>query len=222
MAMRSALVLIVLVAALVQDRASMAEDGFGLCEQPGANLVAEQGDRVVIVDRGTGSVRILPLAPGFVESVALARRSGEALTPSRWDVLRTADERGRRIQVFDAVRDERVFDVRFDLRIELATSAVSPSGRYSIYLQSNNIASEVMILDAATAIQRTVMIEHDAPLAAYAMAIVFSPNQECAAISMERVDSDGAETWLLDLASGEIARVPAAGVFVLDWVPGRK
>jgi hypothetical protein len=212
----------VLVAALGQDRASMAEDGSGVCEQPGTNLVAEQGNRVVIVDPGTGSVRILPLAPGFVESVARARRSGEALAPSRWDVLRAADERGRRIQVFDAVRDERVFDVWFDLRIELATSAVSPSGRYSIYLQSNNIASEVTILDAATASQRTVMIEHDAPLAAYAMAIVFSPNQECAAISMERVDSDGAETWLLDLASGEIVRIPAAGVFVLDWVPGRK
>ncbi len=220
MARRSVLVLVALMAVLSPCLANAAKRGIERCEQPGTAMIAEQGERVVVVDPGTGIVQPLPLEPGFVESVARARRFGEAITPSRWVVARTADEHGRRIQVFDMRHGEQVFDVRFDLRIELATSAVSPSGRYTVYLQSNNIASEVTILDAATASQRTVRIEHGAPLAAYAMAIVFSPDQECAAISMERVGGDGAETWLLNLGSGEIERVPAQDLFVRDWVPG--
>jgi hypothetical protein len=221
MAMRNLAVLIALIIGFLPTGTGVAGRLAGVCEQPGTILIAEQDDRVVAVEPATGNVRHLAIDPRVVEKVARARRLGASLMPSRWQVERTADERGRRIQVFDSVRDEQMLDELFELRIELAMSSVSSSGQYTVYLQSNNIASDVTILDAANAIQRTVGIVHDAPLAAYAMAIVFSPDQHCAAISMERIGGDGAETWLLDLATGGIATLPVADVLVLDWVPGQ-
>jgi hypothetical protein len=166
-------------------------------------------------------VRETGIAPEVVRQAARARRRTQQLAFPRWVVDRTIDEAGRRI----VVRDPRNGDVRFDVtypnRIELATSAVSGTGRFTVFVQSNNVASEVTVLDAESGARRTIRLPHDAPLAAYAIGITFAPGKRCAAISMERIGGPRAETWLVDLRTGAVEQWAIPGLFVLDWARAR-
>lgn len=178
----------------------------------------ERDNAVVLVDPQTLSVRELPVSA----DVARIAERGQALltgiVPGRWRIERTSLDGGLRLEVFDRHTGETVFDVAFARRIELATASVSPSGRFTVNVQANNIASEVTILDAGTGIGRRVDIPHDASLAAFAIGLAFSPGEGCVAVSMERDGGDGAETWLLDLESGDARALPVRDVFVLSWL----
>jgi hypothetical protein len=133
-------------------------------------------------------------------------------------VVRTSGERAFRIDVMDGLTGDRVFDESFDRRIELATAAVSPSGRFTVHIQGNNIASEVTVLDALSGERWYRELPHDARLAAFAIDAVFDADETCVAISMERVGGEGGETWLLDLRSGEVQALPVADVFAIAWI----
>ena len=134
-------------------------------------------------------------------------------------MVRIADGAGTRIVITDALTGRVVLDERFARRIELAASAVSPDGRFTVYVQGNNLATEVTILDALQASVRLVRIAHDADLAPFAIGIVFSPARACAALSMERVGGPGPEAWLVDLEGGAVSRLDSSGASVVDWLP---
>lgn len=188
------------------------------CRLEGTTLLVQQADRLVIVDPATFAVRDTPLDPELVRRAAAMRQVLDEVIWRRWHVVRTADERVREITVFDSSDGSLVFDLSFSRRIELAASAVSPSHRFVIHVQANNVASEATILDAQSGDSRFATISHHAEIAAYAIGIVISPDELCAAISMERADADGAETWLVDLASGAVTRLRIPDIQVLDWI----
>ena len=188
------------------------------CELPGSTLVAEQDDHLALVDPVTGDVRRSGVSPRMARFVTDAREQLDGLAFPRWIVDRSSDDSGRSIRVIDSLSGQTVFDGRFEWRIELATSAISRSGRFAVYVQSNNVASEVTILDAGDVSRRFTTIAHDAPLAAYAIGIVFSPDESCAALSMESIGGDGAETWLVDLATGTVTSIPAPDIFAIAWI----
>jgi hypothetical protein len=181
---------------------------------PGA-LVGEQRGQVVIAQ--DGAVQALLLDPATVRRAVRAREWFAHRGFPRWSVRQASDEDGRSFLVTDRETGTDIFDVTYAYRIELAHAASSLSGRFTVVVQSNNVASEVTVLDAATGQSRLSLIGHDAPLAAYAIGIAFSPDEACVAISMERVNGPGAETWLLDLATGEVSALAIPDLFVLDW-----
>jgi hypothetical protein len=179
----------------------------------------------VIVDDAVGRHHLVRLrdgrtapVPGVVVMAAETVRSfGELFHPARWDVLRTYDEVGLRLRIVDRDRTQVVFDAMFPRRIEIAATAVSPSGRFVVHVQANNVASELTLFDAGNASRRDLRIPHDAPLAAYAMTLTFSPDGACLAISMAREDQLS-ESWLIDLRQPKLAARPIGDVFVLAWV----
>lgn len=180
-------------------------------------LVGERAGRVILVELPDAIVHETSVAPEVVSQGARARRRFQRFAFPRWEVARTIDEQGRRIVVRDPRSGDIRFDVTFPNRIELATSAVSGAGRFSVFVQSNNVASEVTLLDAETGARRMVRLAHDAPLAAYAIGITFDPGERCVAISMERIGGPGAETWLVDLDTGSVEQLTIPDLFVLDW-----
>jgi hypothetical protein len=191
------------------------------CPSSASLLLAERGGRTIGIDPGTFAAIPLPVAPGVIESTADARRAFAELAPPKWTVTRVPSDRAFRVVVKARATDQVVLDESFARRIELATVASTPDGRITLFVQANNIASEVTILDAETGTVRQARIRHGADLAAFAIAIVYSPDHRCAAISMERVNGPGAESWLLDLATGEPRTIPVNDVSVLDWVRSR-
>jgi len=189
--------------------------GAGACPaQPGI-LVGERAGQVLVVTGGDDEV--LPIDPGTVRQAARFRQRFDRLAFPRWLVVHASDERRRRVTVTDRSSGEVMIDSAFPLRIELAVAASSASGRYTVVVQSNNVASEVTVLDAAMGRTRLVPIPHDAPLAAYAIGVAFNPVMPCVAISMARVNGPGAETWLLDLNTGDFSPLPVADFLVRDW-----
>jgi hypothetical protein len=156
--------------------------------------------------------------PGVVVMAAETVRSfTELFHPARWDVLRTYDEAGLRLRIVDRAQDRVVFDTTFPRRIEIAATAVSPSGRFVVHVQANNVASELTLFDAGNASRRDLRIPHDAPLAAYAISLTFSPDGACLAVSMAR-EGQPPESWLIDLRQLELTVTPIADVLVLGWV----
>jgi hypothetical protein len=188
------------------------------CRVEGTSLLVEQADRLAIVDPATLAVQDTPLDPEFVRRAAAMRAVLDEVSWRRWQVVRTADERVHRITVFDSGDGSLVFDLSFSRRMELAASAVSPSHRFVIHVQANNVASEATILDAQSGDSSFATISHHSDIAAYAIGIVFSPDELCAAISMERADADGADTWFVDLESGAVIRLRIPDIQVLDWI----
>lgn len=187
----------------------------GACALPGTVLLAARGDDVVLVDPVTDLVHHTPLTVPIVERTAAIRALPRELAVSPWIVTRTSDESGLRVRVEESASGAVVFDLAFPRRIELAASAVSPAGRYTVIVQANNIATEVVILDAATGARHDARIRHDAPLAAWAIGIDFAPAGGCVAVAMEWTAATG--TWLVHLENGEVEAVPG-DVFALDWV----
>lgn len=188
------------------------------CEDSGALLLAVRGNEVVAIDPLSFEARAVPVQPDAVRIAERGVRALHSAVPAPWRVVRSSDAAAQRIEVYDGRTDDRVFDVAFRRRIELSTAAVSPSGRVTVHVQANNVASEVTVLDAGRGVRWRRDIPHDARLAAYAIGVTFSPNGACAAISMEREGSDDPETWLLDLESGDLFGSPVADAFVLAWV----
>ncbi|MBA3274299.1 MAG: hypothetical protein H0T72_00785 [Chloroflexia bacterium] len=191
----------------------------GACQDPGGFLLVEHGDGTALIDPASFATHELPLDLDLVRVAERARDLLTSIVPGRWHVERTPEEDGLRIEVIDRRSDAQVFDVSFARRIELAASAVSPSGRLTVHVQANNVASEVTLLDAQTGVSRRVDVPHDARLAAYTIGVAFSPDERCVAISMERVGGEGAETWLVDPESDDVLALPAANIFVVAWRP---
>lgn len=180
-------------------------------------LLLEQGRAVLLVNPQTGVARHVPLSPGAVRIVQRSWSLLEGVVRSAWHVERASADTGHRIAVYERRTGTIVLDVAFDRRIELSTAVVSSTGRFTVHVQANNIASEVTILDAQSGSIRRLAIAHDARLAAFAIGVAFSPNEACVAISMERVGGNGAETWLLDLESGVVHTLPVPDAFILGW-----
>lgn len=197
-----------------QDSAS---PGWGCSDVDGSPLV-EHGVDLVLVNPGTLVVRAVPLPPEIVQIVERGWKRLEGVVPPPWHVVRTSNDREQRVAVYDRQTGRTVVDVAFARRIELATAKVSSTGRFTVHVQANNIASEVTILDAQSGRARSLEIRHDARLAAFSIGVAFSPDETCAAISMERVGGNGPETWLLDLVSSEVRQVPVPDVFVVAWI----
>jgi hypothetical protein len=189
------------------------------CDVPGTTIVAEAGGSLAGIDPVSGAIVGLPDPDSPVGRGWITRLIGQPPGPPRWSVVRTADGAGTHVVVTDVVTGAVVLDERFGRRIELAASAVSPDGRFIVYVQGNNLATEVTILDAVQASVRLVRIAHDADLAPFAIGIVFNPAGACAALSMERIGGPGPETWLVDLDDGTVSRLDAFGAFVVDWLP---
>lgn len=189
----------------------------GGCGDPGALLIVEQGSDVIAIDPLTVAARIVPVGPDAVRIAERGWRVLRGAVPAPWRVLRASDATAQRIEVYEQATGDRVFGVAFPRRIELSTAAVSPSGRFTVHVQANNVASEITVLDAGRGMQWRREIPHNARLAAYAIGVAFSPNGACAALSMERDGGEGPETWLLDLESGDVSDPPLANVFVLGW-----
>jgi hypothetical protein len=122
------------------------------------------------------------------------------------------------IRVVDALNGQVVVRASFATRIELAASTSAPDGRYVLYLQGNNVASELTVLDARHGTTRAVLLPHNAELAPFAITFAFAPSMECVAITLERVFGRGPETWLVDLASGSTRQVDLDGLTVERWV----
>jgi len=190
----------------------------GGCDDLDASLLMERGSALLLVNPRTLAVRDVPLNPDVARIVERDRKWLGGVVPARWHVARSSNDREQRVAVYDRQSGETVFDVAFARRIELSTAVVSSSGRFTVHVQANNIASEVTILDAQSGTTRSLDIPHDAHLAAYAIDVAFSPDETCAAISMERIGGDGAETWLLDLASGDVRPLPVPDAFVIGWI----
>ena len=189
----------------------------GGCDLLDASLLMEHGAALQLVNPRTLAVRDVPLSPDVARIVERGWNLLKGVVPARWHVARTSNDREQRVAVSDRQSGETVFDVAFARRIELSTAVVSSTGQFTVHVQANNIASEVTVLDAENGVSRQVELRHDERLAAFAIGVAFSPGEECAAISMERVGADGAETWLLDLASGDARPLPVPDAFVIGW-----
>lgn len=212
-------ILIVMVFGLAPFGLGAGPESHKGCQAPGAFLIAERGHDVVAIDPLTGAARPVALPPNAVRMAERGWRALRGAVPEPWRVVRSSDASHQRIEVYDRESGVQVFDIAFQRRIELSTAVVSPSGRFTVHVQANNVASEITVLDAVRGLRWRRDIPHNARLAAYAMGVAFSPNGACAAISMERADGvDGPETWLLDLESGTDSGLPIRDAFVLGWV----
>lgn len=183
----------------------------------GHALVADARDRWSLVPvTGGGVVR---LAEPVVAALLLGRTATQP--PPHWVVEREPMADAIAYRVVERRSGATVTAVSFPRRIELAASASSPDGRYFVHVQANNVASEVAIVDARTTRRRTATLPHDAPLAAFAISLTFSPDRSCLAISMEREGGVAPESWAIDLSSDTSAPRPVVWGSVLAWVaPG--
>ena len=168
----------------------------------------------VFVAGPTGEIPYVPV-PAALASALTAWHGFRTVPETRqWEVEATAEEGG---YAFTVARPggPTVLRASFDRRIELAASASSPSGRFTIFVQANNVATEVTVLDAARAERWTVLLPHEAPLAAFAISIHVDAREECIAISEQRVYGAGPETWYVDLRTRQVSE-PDPG-FVVAW-----
>ncbi len=181
-------------------------------------LVEDARDRWVLVPIiGGATVRVPRLA-------AATLLLGQALTrpAPRWMVKRKPLADAVAYRVVDRSTDATVYSVSFERRIELAAASSSPDGRFFVHVQANNVASEVVIVDAVTRRQRTAILPHDARLAAFAISLTFSPDASCLAISMEREGDAAPQSWTLDLTGDAIAPRPVEWGSVLAWKATRR
>lgn len=184
----------------------------------GLALVQDSHDRWALVPV-TGGVA-LPV-PGPIAATLLV---GRALTlpATRWIVERLPSTDAVNIRIVDRARDDTAYSVSFPRRIELAASASSADGRFFVHIQANNVASEVVIVDALARRQRTVTLPHDARVAAFAISLTFSPDTSCVAISMERADVPAPESWFVGLLTDSATIEPVDWGYVVAWPPAAK
>jgi hypothetical protein len=187
------------------------------CADPGTVLLGT-ADATLVAYTPSGSVWATPQESRPEWTAWVGRQVLAPAGPSRWRVERAASDQAVSIRIVDTFAGEVVVQASFAKRIELAASAVVPGGGYALYLQGNNVASELTILDARLGTTRSVLLPHDADLAPYAITFAFSPSLDCVAISLERVFGHGPETWLVDLATGTIRLVNLSGLTVERWV----
>lgn len=187
------------------------------CAQTPRQLLLSRDDEVLLLFPGTTEILPTRLTTTQARFLTADLPFGRWPVPQEWQVERTSQPHAYLIELRNRATGEMVLSATFQRRIELAMSVVSPSGRFVAYIQANNLASEVTLMDAATAAMQTVRIPHDAPLAAYAMHAEISPDERCLAISMERSGGPGPETWLIDLASGEVSDRIAGDL--VGWLP---
>ncbi len=155
------------------------------------------------------------------EPVAAALRVGRMLSlpAPRWVVDQQPLADTIVYRVLDRSTGAIAVTLSFPRRIELATSASSPDGRFFVHVQANNVASDVVVVDAWTKRQQSGTLPHNARLAAFAMSLTFSPDASCLAISMEREGDAHPETWVIGLTtSDEIAPWRVDVGYVLAWV----
>lgn len=181
-----------------------------------SGLLAIQDDdsQFALHDPGSGSS--VTISPGLAQVATVETYVLNAATVPGWSISSTSSEQGYRLQVTDQPDGTTVFDTTFEHRIELATSAHSRTGRFTVFLQANNQASEVTIFDAQFRERRELRLHHHATLAAYAIGLSFSSDEACLAVSLERAGGPGPETWLIDPLTGA-AEGPMAG-FVRAWL----
>lgn len=217
-ARRSLLFALVLSLALLGLQGEVTTSASVGCASPSL-LVAEQGGATIGIDPRTHGTQLLSVSPDLAGFAMHLRTGFWRVLPHQWQVMPSSRASGTRVQIANRSTGATVFDVAFRRQIEIASLAISPTARYTLYIQSNNEASEVTVLDAETGTQRLVRIPHHATLAAYAIGTVFDPAERCVAISMQRADRPGAESWLVDLDTGDVSPVPLPDLWVLDWVP---
>jgi len=182
---------------------------------PGAVLVGDaSGQRFLVLLPGG---RVIPVPDGIAVAIERISAGLESFHAPRWVTQRIQDETGLRLRIIDRARDRVTVDTVFRRRIEIAAIAESPDGRLVVHLQANNVASEVTIFDAETGVRKALRIPHDAPLAAYALSLTFSPDASCLAVSMTRA-GHLPETWTVDLRQPVLTATPLGDVFVLAWV----
>ena len=211
---------LILAAALTLPQATGAGPSL-VCNDPGTLILVEQASNTRALDPASGSSWTVPVSPDAVEQLARLHDRYQRFMPGYWSIERIATGRGVAFYITETASAEPVMSAQFDRRIEIAAAVSTPDGRFTVHVQANNIASEVTVLDASLARRQLVTIPHNATLAAFSIGIAFSPGQSCVAISMERVGGPGAETWLVDMATGSVTTVPVPDAFVLDWVRGR-
>ena len=139
----------------------------------------------------------------------------EVFEPPLWSLDTSSSASGFEFRLADRDGDV-VLAAMFERRIELAASQSSPSGRYLVFVQANNLASEVTVLDAARQSTWNVDLPHDADLAAYAITIVVDAAEQCVAIGQVRADGRPAETWFIDLESRQVSGPVSR--FVVAWL----
>jgi hypothetical protein len=187
------------------------------CVAPGTVLFGIAGGKPIAFTPN-GMPYEIPLMGDLEWRAWVGRQSLAPPGPPRWSVERVASDRAVTVRIVDTLDGQVVVQASFAKRIELAASAVAPDGRYALYLQGNNVASELTILDARNGTRRTVFLPHNAELAPFAITFAFAPSMECVAISLERVFGRGPETWLVDIASGATRQLDLDGLTVERWV----
>jgi hypothetical protein len=190
------------------------------CEPHGTALLFE-GAMPAALDPRTGQPLSWPEPASLAGRAILARGLAGASGTPRWLVTSTADEAGTTAVVLDVVAGDRVFEMDFLYRIELAALAVSATGRHTVHIQGNNVATEVTILDAATGDVKRVDLPHHGTLAPYAMAWAYSPAGRCLALSLARTGGPGPETWLIDLDLPAARALGVTSGMVTAWLPGQ-
>ncbi len=178
-------------------------------------LLLERGARAYILDPGDDEILPLDLAPATIERLHRPLTLLDVFISPAWDVRRDSRPDGYTFTVREPGGGKPILSASFDRRIEIAASTVSPTGRFTVFIQSNNLASEITVLDAADAQRRDVRIPHGEELAAFAIDSAFSRDESCLAVSMERVGGNGPETWLVNLETGAVSGVIPG--FVIDW-----
>lgn len=188
------------------------------CASTPAQLLVEHDGAAAILDPHGRGVTGLPVDAAVGRAIVRGQALLVGAVPGRWHVSQRWNDVGLQLVVTDRHSGNRVFNDSFPRRIELSTVVVSESGRFTLHVQGNNVASSVTILDAATGQRRVVPIRHDAQLAAFAIGVAIESGERCAALSMERFGGPGAETWLIDLQSGAVTMVPHRDTFILGWM----
>ncbi|HYI25608.1 MAG TPA: hypothetical protein VD767_09380 [Thermomicrobiales bacterium] len=212
--MKRSLLVLVLVFSQLQGSADASTDP---CFAPGTVLVENLDGEI----RGWSPSGVPVSLPG-TGTVEMVHWRGRQIPghpgPHRWDVARDARDGVVTLAASDALTDEVVYRESFTSRIELAASTVSPSRRYAVYLQGNNIASELTVLDARTGTAETAYLAHNADLAPFAIGFAFRPGEACLAVTLERANGPGPETWLIDLNGLHVSQVSFGGAFVDRWL----
>lgn len=216
---RLILLLAVLLAGSTVIPADSREQSDEPCGLTPSHLMIARSEDVLILSAGTTQVLPTSLTANQAAFLSAALPYDHWLATQDWQVVRTSLPHAYLIELRSVETGRLELSATFDRRIELAMSVVSPSSRQVAFIQANNLASEVTLMDAESATRRTVLIRHDAPLAAYAIQAAFSPDESCLAISMERSGGSGPETWLVDLATGEVSDRIAGDL--VGWLPGR-
>jgi hypothetical protein len=178
-------------------------------------LFLERESQGFVLDPARGEAAPIDLSPATIEYLLRPFGLADPFIAPQWDVQRASGPDAYAFTVHDPGTGELIISATFERRIEIAASTVSPTGRFTVFIQSNNLASEITVLDASTAERRDVRLPHGEKLAAFAIGSAFSRDESCLAVSMERVGGNGPETWLVSMETGSVSSVIPG--FVITW-----